>query len=107
MATKTKLHPRNQHKEGYDFVRLVADSPELKAFTRRNPVGQTTIDFQDVSAVRMLNRALLKTYYNIDFWDIPANYLRSPVVSTTSIIWQTCLPATTIKKSLMGVISKR
>ena len=79
MATKTKLHLRNQHKEGYDFVLLVADSPELKAFTRRNPVGQTTIDFQDVSAVRMLNRALLKTYYNIDFWDIPANYLCPPI----------------------------
>ena len=79
MATKTKLHLRNQHKEGYDFVLLVAVSPELKAFTRRNPVGQTTIDFQDVSAVRMLNRALLKTYYNIDFWDIPANYLCPPI----------------------------
>ncbi len=79
MATKTKLHPRNQHKEGYDFVRLVADSPELKAFTRSNPLGQTTIDFQDALAVRMLNRALLKTYYNIDFWDIPANCLCPPI----------------------------
>jgi len=75
MATKAKLHPRNQHREGYDFVRLVAHTPELEAFTISNPVGQTTIDFQDVWAVRMLNRALLKAYYNIDFWDIPANYL--------------------------------
>ena len=75
MATKTKLHSRNQHTEGYDFVRLVADSHELEAFTISNPAGQTTIDFQDVSAVRMLNRALLKTYYSIEFWDIPDNYL--------------------------------
>jgi 23S rRNA (adenine1618-N6)-methyltransferase len=75
MATKAKLHPRNQHREGYDFVRLVADLPELEAFTRLNPAGQTTIDFQDASTVRMLNRALLKSHYNIDFWDIPANYL--------------------------------
>jgi hypothetical protein len=59
MATKTELHPRDQHREGYDFVRLVAQSPELEAFTISNPLGQTTIDFQDVSAVRMLNRALL------------------------------------------------
>ncbi len=79
MATKTNLHPRNQHREGYDFERLVADTPELEAFTISNPVGQTTIDFQDVLAVRMLNRALLKTYYNIDFWDIPANYLCPPI----------------------------
>ena len=79
MATKTKLHPRNQHREGYDFVRLVAHTPELEVFTISNPVGKTTIDFQDVAAVRMLNRALLKTCYNIDFWDIPANYLCPPI----------------------------
>jgi len=79
MATKTKLHPRNQHREGYDFVRLVAHLPELETYTIRNPVGQTTINFQDAGAVRMLNRALLKAYYNVDFWDIPANYLCPPI----------------------------
>lgn len=79
MATKTMLHPRNQHREGYDFARLVAQTPELEAFAISSPVGQTTIDFQDVSAVRMLNRALLKTYYNVYFWDIPANYLCPPI----------------------------
>ena len=79
MATKTNLHPRNRHREGYDFVRLAADLPELEAFTTNNPSGQTTIDFKDALAVRMLNRALLKTYYNIDFWDIPATYLCPPI----------------------------
>ncbi len=79
MATKTKLHPRNQHSEGYDFARLVAQTPELEAFTTRNPRGETTIDFKDVSAVRMLNRALLKTHYNIEFWDIPSGYLCPPI----------------------------
>ncbi|WP_457649108.1 23S rRNA (adenine(1618)-N(6))-methyltransferase RlmF [Profundibacter sp.] len=79
MTTKTKLHPRNQHSEGYDFARLVAQTPELGAFTISNPRGQTTIDFQDVNAVRMLNRALLKTHYNIDFWDIPSGYLCPPI----------------------------
>lgn len=79
MATKTILHPRNQHREGYDFVRLVADLPELEALTISNPVGQTTINFQDPLAVRILNQALLKTYYNIHFWDIPANYLCPPI----------------------------
>lgn len=79
MATKTKLHPRNQHADGYDFVRLIADSPELGAVTTINPAGQTTINFQDVDAIRMLNRALLKTHYNIDFWDIPAHFLCPPI----------------------------
>ena len=79
MATKTMLHPRNQHREGYDFARLVAQSPELAAFAITNPLGQTTIDFQNVLAVRMLNRALLTTYYNINFWDIPPNYLCPPI----------------------------
>lgn len=79
MATKTALHPRNQHNQGYDFARLVVDSPELAAFTTINPTGQTTINFQDVLAVRMLNRALLKTHYKIDFWDIPEGYLCPPI----------------------------
>jgi 23S rRNA (adenine1618-N6)-methyltransferase len=79
MAIKEMLHPRNQHRDGYDFARLVAQLPELAGFTISNPVGQTTINFQDVAAVRMLNRALLKTYYNIDFWDIPPNYLCPPI----------------------------
>jgi 23S rRNA (adenine1618-N6)-methyltransferase len=79
MATKTMLHPRNRHREGYDFAQLVADLPELARFTTRNPKGQTTIDFQDSLAVRMLNRALLKTYYDIEFWDNPPNYLCPPI----------------------------
>ena len=79
MAIKTELHPRNQHREGYDFERLVAHSPELEEFAIPNPVGQTTIDFQNPSAVRMLNLALLKTYYGINFWDIPTDYLCPPI----------------------------
>lgn len=79
MATKAKLHPRNQHAEGYDFARLVAQTPDLEPFTVRSPRGQTTIDFKDSSAVRMLNRALLKTHYSIDFWDIPDGYLCPPI----------------------------
>lgn len=60
-------------------MRLMAQTPELEAFTIQGPVGQTTIDFRDVKAVRMLNRALLKTHYDIDFWDIPAGYLCPPI----------------------------
>ncbi|WP_299027365.1 23S rRNA (adenine(1618)-N(6))-methyltransferase RlmF [uncultured Sulfitobacter sp.] len=79
MASTPKLHPRNRHKDGYDFVHLVAHLPELEAFTTRNPVGVTTINFRDPAAVRALNRALLKAYYQVDFWDIPADYLCPPI----------------------------
>ena len=79
MVSKTNLHPRNQHNDGYDFQRLLKDLPELEEYTILNPRGQTTINFQDVNAVRMLNRALLKTHYQIDFWDIPENYLCPPI----------------------------
>lgn len=79
MASKTKLHPRNLHLDGYDFERLVAQTPELEAFMIKNPVGQSTVDFQDPRAVRMLNRALLRTHYDIEFWDIPAGYLCPPI----------------------------
>ena len=79
MTVKLMLHPRNQHREGYDFERLIVKSPELEAFITKNPRGQMTINFQDVDAVRLLNRALLMTHYGIDFWDIPATYLCPPI----------------------------
>ena len=79
MAIKPMLHSRNQHREGYDFERLIEQSPELEAFTIQNPRGRTTIDFQNTQAVRMLNRALLSTHYEIGFWDIPASYLCPPI----------------------------
>lgn len=79
MAVKRMLHPRNQHREGYDFERLIVKSPELEAFLTSNPRGQMTINFQDVTAVRLLNRALLLTHYGIEFWEIPASYLCPPI----------------------------
>ncbi|GLS86786.1 ribosomal RNA large subunit methyltransferase F [Cypionkella aquatica] len=79
MAVKPTLHSRNQHRDGYDFERLMAKSPELATVTTRNPRGEITIDFSDVAAVRMLNRALLLTHYDLDFWEIPATYLCPPI----------------------------
>ena len=79
MSVKPTLHPRNQHREGYDFERLTAKSPGLAAFTVKNPRGGTTVDFADPEAVRMLNRALLQACYDIDFWEIPENYLCPPI----------------------------
>lgn len=79
MVVKTNLHPRNRHNNGYGFEHLVSELPELEEFVILNPRGQKTINFQDINAVRMLNRALLKTYYNVKFWDIPEHYLCPPI----------------------------
>lgn len=79
MASKTKLHPRNQHSDGYDFKRLVAHTLKLEAFMINSLTCQPTIDFQDPRAVRMLNQALLRTHYDIEFWGIPVGYLCPPI----------------------------
>lgn len=79
MTVRARLHPRNQHQNGYDFVRLIARVPELEAVTTTNPGGQPTIDFSDAGAVRLLNRALLLTHYGLDFWEIPEAYLCPPI----------------------------
>ncbi|MDD2894365.1 MAG: 23S rRNA (adenine(1618)-N(6))-methyltransferase RlmF [Halothiobacillaceae bacterium] len=78
-VTKTSLHPRNLHRERYDFAQLIACSPELAAFVSVNKYGGESIDFADPAAVKALNRALLKLHYQIDEWDIPAQYLCPPI----------------------------
>lgn len=78
-ATKTKLHARNKHRERYDFKLLIASCPELAEFVSKNKHGSTTIDFANPEAVRMLNTALLSSYYGISHWDIPTGYLCPPI----------------------------
>lgn len=76
---KTTLHPRNLHRFGYDFKMLIQDNPELKNFVFVNKHDIETIEFSDPKAVKILNKALLKTYYGVQNWDIPKNYLCPPI----------------------------
>ena len=76
---KASLHPRNRHQGHYDFPRLIKSSPELGAFVITNPYGKESIDFANPAAVRVFNRALLKAFYGIAHWDIPADYLCPPI----------------------------
>jgi len=76
---KSRLHSRNKHRERYDFKQLVDSSPELAEFVALNKYGDQSIDFSNAVAVKSLNKALLKYFYNIDFWDIPPNYLCPPI----------------------------
>lgn len=74
-----QLHPRNPHQGRYDFEVLTRALPELAKHTITNPKGESTINFSDAEAVRVLNQALLAHYYGVKFWDIPEGYLCPPI----------------------------
>jgi len=76
---KTVLHPRNKHRERYDFNQLTVTCPELGKYVKLNPYGDESIDFANPKAVKWLNKALLKQYYGVDYWDIPTGYLCPPI----------------------------
>lgn len=78
-ALKTNLHPRNAHRERYDFPALIAAMPALGTFVTRNPHGNDSIDFADPAAVKMLNKALLAHHYGVAYWDVPEGYLCPPI----------------------------
>ena len=79
LAGKTVLHPRNPHRARYDFPALVEASPPLAAFVQVNQFGDASVDFANPQAVKALNQALLKHFYGIAHWDIPAGYLCPPI----------------------------
>ena len=78
-AEKSTLHVRNKHTARYDFKALIATLPELANFVFENKYGDESIDFANPQAVKTLNKALLKHFYQIDFWDIPDGYLCPPI----------------------------
>ena len=85
-SEKTNLHPRNLHRFGYDFPVLIESCPELKSLVFVNQYNTLTIDFSDATAVKTLNKALLKKYYEIENWDIPTQYLCPPIPSRVDYI---------------------
>ncbi|MDG2293950.1 MAG: 23S rRNA (adenine(1618)-N(6))-methyltransferase RlmF [Methylophilaceae bacterium] len=76
---KTDLHPRNQHRQRYDFTQLIASSGGLKPYVKPNKYGDDSIDFANPLAVKALNQALLKHCYDVAVWDIPSDYLCPPI----------------------------
>ena len=73
------FHLRNPHSGRYDFKSLIENSKGLKKYIKNSPSGDSTIDFGDEKAVLELNKALLKTYYGIENWDIPTGFLCPPI----------------------------
>lgn len=77
---KENLHNKNIHRHGYDFNALTKSYPPLAAFIISNKFNQqATIDFSNTDAVKALNFALLKTYYQIEHWNFPEGYLCPPI----------------------------
>lgn len=75
---KSELHPRSLHTGHYDFLKLNAVCPELKQFVSKNPYGNDSVDFANPAAVKALNKALLKLFYDLE-WDLPEGYLCPPI----------------------------
>jgi len=79
IPVKAGLHPRNRHRAGYDFARLVEAYPTLAPFVGPNAYGNVSINFADPAAVKALNRALLAVDYGVAAWDVPPGYLCPPI----------------------------
>lgn len=76
---KSDLHPRNRHRQPYDFEQLIVTSPALAQWVVRNQYNSHTIDFANPQAVKQLNQALLAHFYGVNDWDIPEHYLCPPI----------------------------
>jgi 23S rRNA (adenine1618-N6)-methyltransferase len=83
---KSQLHPRNKHRQRYDFQALTLACPELSDFVQLNNYGDTSIDFFNPEAVKMLNKALLAYHYGIHNWDILQGYLCPPIPSRADYV---------------------
>ena len=83
---KPGLHPRNRHRERYDFPQLIATCPALAEFVAPNPYGDASIDFADPRAVKTLNQAILKKFYGIAHWDLAPGYLCPPIPGRADLI---------------------
>ncbi|SHI98055.1 23S rRNA (adenine(1618)-N(6))-methyltransferase RlmF [Flavobacterium terrae] len=78
-ATSKKLHPRNKHNSNYAFQKLIDTYSELKNYVTINKYGNESVDFGNPDAVRALNKALLKHFYEIEYYEIPKTNLYPPI----------------------------
>ncbi|MEI7408024.1 23S rRNA (adenine(1618)-N(6))-methyltransferase RlmF [Pectobacterium aroidearum] len=76
---KNGLHPRNRHRDRYDFPTLKQSYPALVPFVTVNAYGDESVDFANPEAVKTLNQALLQHFYQIEHWEIPDGFLCPPI----------------------------
>jgi 23S rRNA (adenine1618-N6)-methyltransferase len=102
-AKGSGLHPRNRHQGRYDFERLLLADDSLAGFVSLNAHGDLSIDFADPTAVRALNRVLLRDSYGIRDWDIPPHNLCPPIPGRADYVHNL---ADLLAASNLGVIPK-
>lgn len=73
------MHKNNRHKGDYDFNKLSKVHQPLAEYVHMGKSGKQTIDFSQQMAVKVLNTALLKHHYNIDYWQFPHRHLCPPI----------------------------
>lgn len=76
---KTNLHPRNLHRFGYNFEKLIITNPDLNQYVFVNDFQTKTIDFSNPEAVKSLNKSILMMDYAILNWNLPKDYLCPPI----------------------------
>jgi 23S rRNA (adenine1618-N6)-methyltransferase len=54
-------------------------SPDLAPHVLINKFGDESIDFANPESVKLLNQAILKSFYKISWWNIPPQYLCPPI----------------------------
>lgn len=77
-ASSSPFHARNRHQSEYDFAALITAHPPLAVKVRPNGYGVQSVDFADPEAVMLLNQALIKLFYGID-WQLAPGSLCPPV----------------------------
>ncbi|MFL0352572.1 23S rRNA (adenine(1618)-N(6))-methyltransferase RlmF [Xanthomarina sp. GH4-25] len=82
------MHSRNLHCKDYNFDELINNNHLLERYVFTNVYKNKTIDFSNPEAVFHLNKALLKTHYQITDWHIPKGYLCAPIPGRADYIHQ-------------------
>lgn len=72
------MHKKNPFATDYDFDNLVKHNDALAKYVFPNKQGTKTIKFGDQRAVKALNKALLKTQFDVH-WDIPKGFPCPPI----------------------------
>lgn len=86
-SEKPGFHPQNPHRFRYNFKQLISACPELATFVKLNKYSIESVDFANPDAVKMLNKAILKLHYQLEYWDIPTNYLCPPIPGRADYIF--------------------
>ena len=69
------MHEKNPYKKRYNLKRLVKSHPALTKHIILNPAKEETINFGSSEAIYELNKAILLTDYNLEYYELPEGYL--------------------------------